>query len=161
VTHPRTNTKSVAARIESFAGFVNNDPGYDPSPPFDPFEDIPTLPRKRKRRFSLTRAVRQARKLGVNSVTLPDGARLDFGGDPCLGLANAQFSERQLGSRTAHGNGTDRGLTPPARLGLLSSLSRWDSPGRAARGSVDPRKMACRPAVRGRIENRFKAIVSR
>ena len=40
-----------------------------------------------------------------------------------------------------------REMTPPARLGLLAS-SRWQVfPGRAARGSVAPRKMACRPAA--------------
>src|SRR5262245_56320379 len=34
-------------------------------------------------------------------------------------------------------------LTPPANLGLLALSSRRVLPGRAARGSVVPRKMAC------------------
>src|SRR5438477_13212316 len=45
-----------------------------------------------------------------------------------------------------------------------AALAYWHYPrgkppsGRAARGSVDPRKMACRPAVRGSHRNRFKAV---
>src|SRR5262245_29344616 len=39
-------------------------------------------------------------------------------------------------------------LTPPANLGLLALSSRRVLPGRAARGSVVPRKMAC-PLARG------------
>jgi len=43
-------------------------------------------------------------------------------------------------------------LTAPNRLGLLGALARGrDLPGRAARGSVAPRKMACR-LPRGRSQ---------
>src|SRR5262249_18602314 len=38
-------------------------------------------------------------------------------------------------------------LTPPSGLGLLASLRGGVPSGRAARGSVAPRKMACRPAA--------------
>jgi hypothetical protein len=40
-------------------------------------------------------------------------------------------------------------LTPPTRLGLLGVAPRRGFLGRAARGSVAPRKMACRP-LRGK-----------
>jgi hypothetical protein len=57
---------------------------------------------------------------------------------------------------------TWRALTPPAGLGLLNVASRRELlHGRAARGSADPRKMACRPlAGKGRF-TRLKAIDSR
>src|SRR5262249_50725403 len=51
-------------------------------------------------------------------------------------------------------------LTAPTGLGLLGVAPRRISFGRAARGSVAPRKMACRTAAGGRIR-RFKAINSR
>ena len=50
-------------------------------------------------------------------------------------------------------------LTPPTDLGLLASPRAAGNPGRAARGSVASRKMACRPA--GESHVRFKAINSR
>jgi hypothetical protein len=40
-------------------------------------------------------------------------------------------------------------LTPPTGLGLLAAARGGFFPGRAARGSVAPRKMACRPAAGG------------
>ncbi len=44
-------------------------------------------------------------------------------------------------------------LTPPNRLGLLNiTLAASLLSGRAARGPVAPRKMACRPAVRVLLE---------
>jgi hypothetical protein len=53
-------------------------------------------------------------------------------------------------------------LTPPTGLGLVASPCAAGNPGRAARGSVVPRKMACRPAARGEtFHSRFKAINSR
>jgi|SRR6516162_4543251 len=53
-------------------------------------------------------------------------------------------------------------LTPPTDLGLLASPRAAGNPGRAARGSVASRKMACRPAARGEtFHSRFKAIDSR
>src|SRR6266581_2959634 len=42
-------------------------------------------------------------------------------------------------------------LTPPTGLGLLALLRGGLYPGRAARGSVVPRKMACRPTAGERI----------
>jgi hypothetical protein len=53
-------------------------------------------------------------------------------------------------------------LTRPAGLGLLQLSSRRVLPGRAARGSVAPRKMAC-PLARGGVSwrLRLKAINSR
>jgi hypothetical protein len=46
-------------------------------------------PRKRqKRKPSLTKIVRAARKAGVASVTLPDGTRLDLGAAPSTVEAN-------------------------------------------------------------------------
>jgi len=51
------------------------------------------------------------------------------------------FARRQRASMSAYFTNS---LTPPARLGPLAP-SRWQVfPGRAARGSVVPRKMACR-----------------
>jgi hypothetical protein len=48
-------------------------------------------------------------------------------------------------------------LTPPTGLGLLASPRAAGNPGRVARGSVAPRKMACRPAARGEtFHSRFK-----
>ncbi len=52
-------------------------------------------------------------------------------------------------------------LTPPTGLGLLALLRGGLYPGRVARGSVAPRKMACRPTAGERISLRFKAINSR
>src|SRR5262249_1760634 len=40
-------------------------------------------------------------------------------------------------------------LTPSSGVGLLASPLAAGNPGRAARGSVVPRKVACRPAARG------------
>src|SRR5262249_20459444 len=57
------------------------------------------------------------------------------------------FARRQRASMAAYFTNS---LTPPARVGLLASL-RGGVPGRAARGSVAPRKMACRPAAGGRF----------
>src|SRR5262249_27795173 len=51
-------------------------------------------------------------------------------------------------------------LTAPTGLGLLG-CSRRAPFGRAARGSVAPRKMACRLAREGKHSQRFKAINSR
>ena len=60
------------------------------------------------------------------------------------------FTRRQRASMSAYFTNS---LTPPAGLGLLTSAPRRFLPGRAARGPVAPRKMACRPAGgrRGRI----------
>jgi hypothetical protein len=55
------------------------------------------------------------------------------------------FARRRRASMSAYF--TNR-LTPPASLGLLALSSRRVLPGRAARGSVVPRKMAC-PLARG------------
>jgi hypothetical protein len=53
-------------------------------------------------------------------------------------------------------------LTPPTGLGLLASPRGGFSFGRAACGSVAPRKMACRSAAGGSAcSRRFKAINSR
>jgi hypothetical protein len=52
-------------------------------------------------------------------------------------------------------------LTPPTGLGLLASLRGGAFPGRAARGPVAPRKVACRPGRGGSKQQRFKAIDSR
>jgi hypothetical protein len=70
------------------------------------------------------------------------------------------FARRQRASMSAYFTNS---LTPPTGLGLLASLRGGSFPGRAARGSVAPRKMACRPpagdaSITG---TRFKAIGSR
>jgi hypothetical protein len=52
------------------------------------------------------------------------------------------FARRQLASMSAYFTNS---LTPPSGLGLLASPRGGFSFGRAARGSVAPRKMACRP----------------
>src|SRR5262249_2647358 len=53
------------------------------------------------------------------------------------------FARRQRTSMSAYFTNS---LTPPARLDLLASPCGW-FPGRAARGSVVPRKVACCPAA--------------
>jgi len=53
------------------------------------------------------------------------------------------FARRQRTSMSAYFTNS---LTPPTGLGLLASLRDGAFPGRAARGPVAPRKMACRPA---------------
>src|SRR5262245_40498713 len=68
------------------------------------------------------------------------------------------FARRQRASMSAYFTNS---LTRPARLGLLPSLRGGAFPGRAARGPVAPRKMACRPTAGERISLRFKAINSR
>src|SRR5262245_49605066 len=69
------------------------------------------------------------------------------------------FARRQRASMSAFFTNS---LTPPTGLGLLASPCAAGNPGRAARGSVVPRKMACRPAARGEtFHSRFKAINSR
>src|SRR5215510_13564745 len=55
------------------------------------------------------------------------------------------FARRQRASMSVYFTNS---LTPPARLGLLASPCGW-FPGRAARGSVAPRKVVCRPAAGG------------
>ena len=55
------------------------------------------------------------------------------------------FARRQRPSMSAYFTNS---LTPPTGLGLLASPRGGAFPGRAARGSVAPRKMACRPAAR-------------
>src|SRR5207244_6496231 len=52
------------------------------------------------------------------------------------------FTRRQRASMSAYFTNS---LTPPADLGLLLVAPRRYFPGRAARGPVAPRKMACRP----------------
>src|SRR5262245_38669679 len=55
------------------------------------------------------------------------------------------FARRQRTSMSAYFTSS---LTAPRSLGLLASLRGGVSfPGRAARGPVAPRKMACRPAA--------------
>jgi hypothetical protein len=56
------------------------------------------------------------------------------------------FARRQRTSMSAYFTNS---LTPPTGLGLLGSLCGRAFPGRAARGPVAPRKMACRPAAGG------------
>jgi hypothetical protein len=58
------------------------------------------------------------------------------------------FARRQRASMSAYFTNS---LTPPTGLGLLASLRGGVSFGRAARGSVAPRKMACRPLAGERI----------
>jgi hypothetical protein len=67
MTQSKLNTKD---RIAAFVA-LHNDPAYEPHP-FDPFEDVPTRPRTR--RFSLTRAIKHARKSGVDLTVEPNGA---------------------------------------------------------------------------------------
>src|SRR5262249_28636648 len=58
------------------------------------------------------------------------------------------FARRQRTSMSAYFTNS---LTPPTGLGLLGSpRAAGFFPGRAARGSVAPRKMACRLAVQER-----------
>src|SRR5215472_9834845 len=60
------------------------------------------------------------------------------------------FARRQRASMSAYFTSS---LTAPRSLGLLASLRGGVSfPGRAARGPVAPRKMACRPAA-GNVVN--------
>src|SRR5262245_22369554 len=69
------------------------------------------------------------------------------------------FARRQRTSMSAYFTNS---LTPSSGLGLLASPLAAGNPGRAARGSVVPRKMACRPAARGEtFHSRSKAINSR
>src|SRR5262249_9153665 len=69
------------------------------------------------------------------------------------------FARRQRASMSAYFTNS---LRPPTGLGLLASPRAAGNPGRAARGSVVPRKMACRPAARGEtFHSRFKTIDSR
>ena len=60
---------------------------------------------------------------------------------------------------SAHPNGPTERKEPRRSLGLLLNQN-GNFPGRAARGSVDPRKMACRPLL-VLILYRFKAIDAR
>jgi hypothetical protein len=64
------------------------------------------------------------------------------------------FARRQRASMSAYFTNS---LTPPSGLGLLVAPAGGFSFGRAARGSVAPRKMACRPTA-GDISLRSKAI---
>jgi hypothetical protein len=76
------NSSDSKVRIARFIGVINGDETYDPTPPFDPFEDTPTPPRKRRRRFSLARAIKQAATAGmpVKAATLgAEGVTLEFG----------------------------------------------------------------------------------
>jgi hypothetical protein len=69
------------------------------------------------------------------------------------------LAQRQRASMSAYFTNS---LTPPSDLGLLALPCAAGNPGRAARGSVVPRKVACRPAARGEtFHSRFKAINSR
>jgi hypothetical protein len=68
------------------------------------------------------------------------------------------FARRQRASTSAYFTNS---LTPPSGLGLLASPRGGDHLDRAARGSVAPRKMACRPAGGSFTQHRFKAINSR
>src|SRR5215472_15944238 len=69
------------------------------------------------------------------------------------------FARRQRASMSAYFTNS---LTQPSGLGLLASPRGGFPFGRAARGSVAPRKMACRSAAGGGVsERRFKAIDSR
>src|SRR5262245_3172175 len=54
------------------------------------------------------------------------------------------FARRQRASMSAYFTNS---LTSPSGLGLLASPPATGLPGRAARGPVAPRKMACRPPV--------------
>jgi hypothetical protein len=67
------------------------------------------------------------------------------------------FARRQRTSMSAR---STNALTAPGGLGLRVSLRGGALPDRAARGSVAPRKMACRPTAEARLM-RFKAINSR
>src|SRR5262249_189495 len=76
---------------------------------------------------------------------------------PVISTMLRLFARRQRASVSAYFTNS---LTPPIGLGLLASPRGGDHLDRAARGSVAPRKMACRPAA-GDGTARFKAINSR
>ena len=65
------------------------------------------------------------------------------------------FARRQRASMSAYFTNS---LTAPACLGLLAWPHGRDHLDRAARGSVAPRKMACRPVAGDGLNSRSKAI---
>src|SRR5262249_59679819 len=81
-------------------------------------------------------AIREARQPTEHADSIPPVISTTV----MLGL----FARRQRTSMSAYF--TDS-LTPPTGLGLLASFRGGIFPGRAARGPVAPRKMACRPAA--------------
>src|SRR5262245_27847503 len=73
-----------------------------------------------------------------------------------------QLRRRRNSDRPPPSASLTNSLTPSSGVGLLASPCAAGNPGRAARGSVVPRKMACLPAARGEtFHSRFKAINSR
>ena len=75
------NQLDYKQRYAQFVGVMNGDPAYDPRyPEYNPFEDTLDPPRKRRQhKPSVASIIKQAKKSGVSSVTLPDGTRFTFG----------------------------------------------------------------------------------
>ena len=75
-----TKSNSAADYKARYAAFIAvcNEPAYSPYPEFDPFEDTPKP--RRRRRFTLSRAITQAKKSGASVTVAPDGGiTLQFG----------------------------------------------------------------------------------
>ena len=71
MTKPKFDS-DFKSRVASYVAYFS-DAAYEANPPYDPFEDI-TTPRRRRRRLSLKQITAQGKKLGVDTtITTRDG----------------------------------------------------------------------------------------
>lgn len=77
------------ARIAAYYAALSDNGGHPDW--FDPFEDVTT--RRRRRRTSIRRVMREAKKAGVDSVTLPDGTMLHLGETAATTATTSELDE--------------------------------------------------------------------